>query len=230
MSNEAQSNIQTPEVQITTETILSSTISTTETVQTTKSSEYQSEKSSNLHNTTTTATHTTTTGPSTKRNSLDFGFRKCCKPQEILHLAPTGKPVCETLYGLELPPLVPQNMGHVEDIKIPDCVNGTLKIVDKFIQSPSESRNATTNNLTLAYKEEDFCNDFGIEDGSFITTVALVCERPQENICKEFYLNILNYLEGRELTLGCVLYWSQKFYFTFSFVFFDTLRTVGNKS
>ena len=193
MTYEAQSNVKPPEVQITTEKILSSTIFTTETIQTTKTSEFESdkstegsiEKSAKLQNTTNTAS-STTTGPSTQRNSLDFGFRKCCKPQEILHLAPTGKPVCETLYGLELPPLVPQNMGQLEDIKIPDCVNGTLKIVHKFIQSPSESRNATTNNLTLAYKEEDFCNDFGIEDGSFITTVALVCERPQENICKEF--------------------------------------------
>ena len=193
MTNEAQSNVKPPEVQITTEKILSSTIFTTETIQTTKTSEFESdkstegsiEKSAKLQNTTNTAS-STTTGPSTQRNSLDFGFRKCCKPQEILHLAPTGKPVCETLYGLELPPLVPQNMGQLEDIKIPDCVNGTLKIVHNFIQSPSESRNATTNNLTLAYKEDDFCNDFGIEDGSFITTVALVCERPQENICKEF--------------------------------------------
>ncbi len=160
------------------------TPSSTQTIQTTKFKENKTEKSTESLVTTATSE---TIAASTQRNSLDFGFRKCCRPQEILHLAPTGKPVCETMYGLELPPLVPQNMGHV---KIPDCANGTLKIVHKFIQSPSESRSATGNNLTLAYKEEDFCNDFGIEDGSFITTVALVCERPQENICKETYLNI----------------------------------------
>jgi len=172
-------NVKPPKVQLATETTPSSTQITTQTIQTTKLKENKTEKSTESLVTTATSE---TIAASTQRNSLDFGFRKCCKPQEILHLAPTGKPVCETMYGLELPPLVPQNMGHV---KIPDCANGTLKIVHKFIQSPSESRSATGNNLTLAYKEEDFCNDFGIEDGSFITTVALVCERPQENICKE---------------------------------------------
>ena len=72
---------------------------------------------------------------------------------------------------------------------IPACINGTLTVVDNFLHPNAEgyinvlnSDRTITKNVSV--KEEDFCNDFAIEDGSFITTVALLCERNQDE-CTE---------------------------------------------
>ena len=74
---------------------------------------------------------------------------------------------------------------------IPACINGTLTVVDNFLHPNDEgfinvlnSDKTITKNVSVTVKEEDFCNDFAIKDGSFITTVALFCERNQDE-CKE---------------------------------------------